>query len=292
MGNEFVKSLLKYVDDTTEALMDDPDRYKAFLAYLSRMDSQLGISNKMLIYGYDREATDIRTVMAWNMTGITVLQMDKPIYILTGKDSSEYGRSFMEVFDIKYTNAVKRKMLTFQDSGSFAEAVMAAAPCILTFTDKKLENKLKCFYDFEKQEIFMTNDYKDFDEISQNLLREYAHFYLEDIYRKIYLNKLMNDMSRLNADNTQSRDEQNKPEPIKLAQDTKAYNYNREAHNAEALSASYMVCKRYQQKPLDIPFIRRNPSVSINTLRAGLENMDIAFRNIIKTIEEGRDAFA
>ena len=81
MGNEFVKSLLKYVDDTTEALMDDPDRYKAFLAYLSRMDSPLGISNKMLIYGYDREATDIRTVMAWNMAGITVLQMDKPIYI-------------------------------------------------------------------------------------------------------------------------------------------------------------------------------------------------------------------
>ena len=289
MENEFVKRLLKYVDNTTEELMDDPDRYKAFLDYLSRMDSRLGISNKIIIYGYDKEAMDVRTMMAWNMAGITVLQMDKPIYILSG---NETDHSFMEVFDIKYTNAARRRQLTFQDSGSFAETVVDVAPCKITFTDKKLENTLKCFYDSEKKEILVTNDYKDFDEISQNLLREYAHFYLEDIYRKIYLKKLMNDMSRLNADNTQSRDEQNKPEPIKLAQDAKDYHYNREAHNAEALSASYMACKRYQQKPPDIPFIRRNPTVTLNALRSGLGNMDTAFRNIIMTIEEGRDAIA
>ena len=79
MENEFVKRLLKYVDDTTKELMDDPDRYKTFLDYLSRMDSRLGISNKIIIYGYDKATTDVRTMMAWNMTGITVLQMDKPL---------------------------------------------------------------------------------------------------------------------------------------------------------------------------------------------------------------------
>ena len=262
MENEFVKRLLKYVDDTTKELMDDPDRYKDFLDYLSRMDSRLGMSNKIIIYGYDKEAMDVRTIMAWNMAGITVLQMDKPIYILSG---NEADHSFMEVFDIKHTNAVRRRQLTFQDSGSFAETIMDVAPCEITFTDKKLDNKLKCFYDSEKKEILVTNDYKDFDEINQNLFREYAHFYLEDIYREIYLKK---------------------------NQDTKDYHYNREAHNAEALSASYMTCKRYQQKPPDIPFIRRNPTVTLNALRSGLGNMDTAFRNIIMTIEEGRDAIA
>ncbi len=271
MENEFVKRLLKYVDDTTKELMDDPDRYKAFLDYLSRMDSRLGISNKIIIYGYDKAATDVRTMMAWNMAGITVLRMDNPIYILSG---NEADHSFMEVFDIKHTNAARRRKLTFQNSGSFAETIMDVAPCKITFTDKKLENKLKCFYDSEKKEILVTNDYKDFDEISQNLLREYAHFYLEDIYREIYQKKY------------------NKSEPVKKDQAVKDYHYNRDAHNAEALSASYMACKRYQQKPPDIPFIRRNPTVTLNALRSGLGNMDTAFINIIMTIEEGRDAIA
>ncbi|SEG30491.1 hypothetical protein SAMN04487934_11462 [Eubacterium ruminantium] len=55
MENEFVKRLLKYVDDTTKELMDDPDRYKAFLDYLSRMDSRIGISNKIIIYAMKKE---------------------------------------------------------------------------------------------------------------------------------------------------------------------------------------------------------------------------------------------
>lgn len=266
MENEFVKQLFEYVEKTTEDLMNDTERYKAFLEYLSRMDCILGIANKMIIYGYDVEASDVRSVLAWNMAGITVVERNKPIYILTENDSVS-GGSFMEVFDIKHTNAPRNNLITFQDSGNFTEAVLAAAPCKVTFTDKKLDDKQKCLYDSEKREILVTNDYKDFDEINQNLLREYAHYHLEDIYRELHLKKQMNDTSK---DSTgQSND----------------YHHNREIHRGEALSASYMVCSRYKQKTPDISLIRWNSKTSLQTVRRGLGCMDTVFRTIVGEID-------
>lgn len=277
MEDDFTKQLLEYVNGATIALLDDAERYKDFLGFLSRMDSNHKISNKMLIYGYDPEATDVRTMEEWNKAGVTILHDAARIYVLGYDGSSEAKYFAREVFDIRNTDAAKKGEIIFQDSGEFAETVMASAPCKIRFNDDKTSAKEKCIYDDEKKVILVTNDFRDYDEIAQSLLREYAHFYLNDLYRKAFTDKLRSAQKNTNND-MQIADNKNHEEGgLKTANE---YHYNREAHKAEALSAEYMVCSRYNRKLPEIPYIRRSVNISLAAIRTGLDNMCAAFSRI------------
>ena len=258
MEDDFTRQLLEYVNNTTIALLDDVGRYRDFLGFLSRMNSDQKIANKMLIYGYDPEATDVRTRKEWNKVSASISDETTKIYLLEYDESSAVKYTPIEAFDIRNTDAPGKSEIMFQDSGEFAETVMASAPCKIRFDDKA-SVKEKCIYDSEKKEIIVTNNFKDYDEIAQSLLREYAHINLDDIYRKAFTDK---------------------------QKSSNEYHYNREAHRAEALSAGYMICSRYNRKLPEMPYVRRSSNISLAAIRAGLDNMCVAFSKSVTTIDK------
>ena len=258
MEDDFTRQLLEYVNNTTIALLDDVGRYRDFLGFLSRMNSDQKIANKMLIYGYDPEATDVRTAEEWYKAGARISNDATRIYLLEYDESSAVKYTVKEAFDIRNTDAPGKSEIMFQDSGEFAEVVMASKPCKIRFDDKA-SGKEKCIYDSEKKEIIVTNNFRDYDEIAQSLLREYAHVYLDDIYRKAFTDK---------------------------QKSSNEYRYNRETHRAEALSSGYMICSRYNRKLPEIPYVRRGSNISLAAIRAGLDNMCVAFSKSATTIDK------
>ncbi|MCR4609899.1 MAG: hypothetical protein K5750_09440 [Eubacterium sp.] len=303
MNEEFVQELLEYVDQLTTVLMDDIDSYKKFLGFLGKYRGEQSIENLMITYGYDRAATDVRSEVEWNASGITVMNKGAPYYDLwkqrtdiAGRD--ETGRDetgsipdkylVRQVFDVRYTNAFVAPIPSFQDNGAFAEMVIASAPCKIVFIEGRLQDevngksgsrfqdevkgksggRLKCIYDSEKKQIKVTNDYRDFDEISQSLLLSYAHYYLDELYLNLFNEKYSGEGSGASKDRS-----------------AREYKYKHDQHYAEAISAVYMVCKRYDQKVPDLPQIRRNINISVAVSRFGLQNMDTVFRRMVRKIE-------
>lgn len=267
MEDDFVKQLLEYANNATKMIIDDRERYKDFLAFLSRYDGNQRTLNKLLIYGYDPEATDVRTLEEWNREGVSsdVFSEAVCIYLLEYNESLAARYTAKLAFDIRYTIHPDINGIVFQDSGEFAETLLASVPCNICFSEEKQASKEKCLYNSESKEILVTNDFKNYEEISHNLIREYAHYFLDEIYRDKYTEKYKNEKIQ-----------------------TK-YEYRRDAHKAEALSACFMVCSRFNCKVSDIPFIRRDNDTALQSVRAGLDNMNIAFRKIVSVIYKGNE---
>lgn len=264
MKNDFMSQLFRYVNESSISIVESADNFTSFLSFLGRHESSLTIANKILVYGYDKEATDVRTADDWMNSGYEISRDAAVIHTMEYSPSSGRGYSDRIMYDIRFTgkrNTVSedRNILTTAESGTVSEALIRAAPCRIEYTDQARAGGTKCFFNPESQSIFVTKGFKGFDDINQQLLREYSHYMMDKADRADY---------------------------VKAHKDLRGYTYQRAVHGMEAVASSYIILKRYNRQPPDIQNVSVRRDTDPAAIRQSLNRIDIASRNVIRMLED------
>ena len=262
MAEDFLKQLYDFVDGSVRYHLESPDNLKDFLAYLAGMRTDVSMRNKLLTYGYNPHATDIRTKEAWEKDGVTVQDETAMIYNIQQVPGEKGHYSERVMYDVSSTDLQPEIFEQFPNAGFFAERLLMYPPCPIRFSDKPLTDNRRASYDPEKGIIEVTGGFKSEEHVCYGLLREFSHFYLRE-----------NEMRTLKKEG-------------KNASDSTAFAYNRDKHGIESQAISYTVCSRYG---IELPKLEvvHPPEGKPQDLMRILEGMDYSLQRISKLIEEG-----
>ena len=256
MAEDFVKQLFDFINGSAEHHLKSAENLKGFLTFVANMQSNVTVSNKILAYGYNPNATDIHTKEEWEQSGITVQDENAVIYNL--QHSPDRKQKYVErvMYDISSTNATPHSFERFPDAGFFAERLIISAPCPIRYKAGPISGSRKACFDAEKGIIEVTHGFRDEEQACHGLLREFAHFYLCE---------------------NEHRDKRGKAEKTKP--------YERDKHGVEAQAVSYAVCVRYGINPPEIDVLSP-PEGEAEDKRRILEGLDYSIFRISQRIEE------
>lgn len=262
MANDFLKQLYDFVDGSVRYHLESPDNLKDFLTYLAGMRTDVSMRNKLLTYGYNPNATDIRTKEGWEKDGVTVLDETAMIYNIQQVPGEKGHYAERVMYDVSSTDMQPEIFEQFLNAGFFAERLLMYPPCPIRFSDKPLTDNRRASYDPEKGIIEVTGGFKSEEHVCYGLLREFSHFYLRE-----------NEMRM------------GKKEGKKVSDGT-AFEYNRDKHGIESQAISFAVCSRYG---IALPKLEvvHPPEGKPQDLMRILEGMDYSLQRISKLIEEG-----
>ena len=249
---DFIKQLYEFVDGSVSYHLGSTDNLKEFLMFLSGFHTNVSMRNKILTFGYDQKATDIRTKEDWERDGYKITNDSAVIYNIAQVQKGQYAERIM--YDVTNTDANSDSYERFPNAGFFAERLLINPPCPVRFSNKPLKNNRRANYDVEKGVIEVTGGYKNETHVCYGLLREFAHFYLCE-----------NEMRMMK-----------KPD----------FEYNRDKHGVEAQAVSFAVCSRYGIEPPSIDVLSP-PNGKPQDLLKELELLDTALNKISKLIDEG-----
>jgi len=255
MAENFVKQLFDFINASADHHLQSAENLKEFLTFVAGMQSNVTISNKILAYGYNPNATDIHTKEEWERFGITVQDESAVIYNL--QHSPESKQKYVErvMYDISSTDATPHSFEKFPNAGFFAERLIMTAPCPIKYKAEQATGGRKACYDPEKGIIEVTHGFRDEEQACHGLLREFAHFYLCEAKQK------------------------------QGAKD-KVMPYDRDKHGVEAQAVSYAICIRYGINPPAIDVVSP-PEGEPEDKRKILQGLDYSIWSISQRIEEG-----
>ena len=221
--------LVKFMDDQTKWLIENPDCFKEFLVMASVMDmikNKYDIGDKILIFSQDPDARILNSKYVWERRGLCVKDNSNPILILGKKGSIK------EIYNASQTKGglgfIPR--LSFADSGEAAEIIVRVRPCKIKF--EVIDNTCKyAFYKYDDHVISVTNGCKSYDSIYRDLVCEYAHFEIARYKREKYILKVR-----------------------KEKREEKPYKYQRKPHAFHARCVSYALAKMYKLEPGNYDF--------------------------------------
>lgn len=248
MGEQVVLSLLDYAKTLAWYAVESADQMKGVLKSLAFQNPDETVLNKLLSYGFDRSATEVRTREEWERRGLRITAPDKIIYHLVQNGKSPFGYEIREVYDIGSTNGTYSPPVGFSDAGAFAEGLIRYPPCPLIFPTETKIGKSKAEYVPEKQVIELTGGMRDEKEVCHYLLREYAHF---------FLCMAMPD------------------------------HYERAKHAVEALAVSYAVAIRFGFEPPVMKNIQLAEGLDVSDVMKILEGLSFGIREVSEQIEHG-----
>ncbi len=257
MAEDFVKQLFDFVNVSVDRHLESADNLKDFLRFVAGFRSGISTGNKILTYGYNPSATDIRTKEAWEKLGFGINDESAVIYNIRQNPDGSYSERVM--YDVSVTDEIPVPYEQFPNAGFFAERLIMYAPCPIKYREGQLKDNRKACYDPEKGIIEVTHGFKDEEQACHGLLREFAHFYLHE--NEIQQGK-------------------------KTSKTTKGVQYNRDKHGVEAQAVSYAICVRYGINPPDIDVLSP-PEGSSEDRRKVLEGLDRSVWKISQRIEEG-----
>ena len=216
--------LVKFMDDQTKWLIENPDCFKDFLVMASVMDmikNKYDIGDKILIFSQNPDARILNSKYVWERRGLCVKDNSNPILILGKKGSIK------EIYNASQTKGglgfIPR--LSFADSGEAAEIIVRVRPCKIKF--EVIDNTCKyAFYKYDDHVISVTNGCKSYDSIYRDLVCEYAHFEIARYKREKYILKAR-----------------------KEKREEKTYKYQRKLYAFHAKCATYALCKMYGVDP-------------------------------------------
>lgn len=248
MGDHFVSDLLDYSNTLAWYVVESAVQLKEFLNSLAFQNPEETIVNKLLSYGYDRSATEVRTREEWERRGLRITVPDKIIYQLVMNKDSPLGYDVREVYDVGSTDGVYFRPKGYPDAGAFAERLIRYPPCPLVFPTETKIGKSKAEYVPEKQVIELTSGMRDEKEACHYLLREYAHFFLCG----------------------------HMPD-----------HYERAKHAVEALAVSYAVAIRFSFEPPVMKNIQLAEGLDVADVMKILEGLSFGIRELSEQIEHG-----
>ena len=258
MADDFLKQLYDFVDGSVRYHLESPDNLKDFLTYLAGMRTDVSMRNKLLTYGYNPHATDIRTREAWEKDGFAILDEGAIIYNIQQVPGEKGHYTERVMYDVSSTDMQPEAFEHFPNAGFFAERLLMYPPCPVRFSDNPLVDNRRASYYPEKGIIEVTGGFKSEEHVCYGLLREFSHFYLHE----------------------------NEMRMIKKEGKDASVEYNRDRHGIESQAISFAVCTRYGIEPPKLDVVHP-PEGRPQDLMKILEGMDYSLQKISKLIDEG-----
>lgn len=258
MAEDFMKQLYDYVDVSVRHHLENADNLKDFLTFVAGFHSNVSTRNKILTYGYNPRAADIKTKEGWEKQGIQVTDENAVIYNIQQNKNGGFSERIM--YDVSATDDLPDPFESFPDAGFFAERLILYPPCPIRFREPPLTENRKASYEPEKGIIEVTSGFRNEEQVCHGLLREFAHFYLHE-------NEMQ--MAAKNSSDTKVKTE-----------------YDRDRHGIEAQAVSYAVCTRYRIETPKLDVVHPPEGKPKDMLRV-LEGLDKAIQKISKLIDDG-----
>lgn len=204
-------AVYQMIDDTTTAIMQDPEKFKGFLDTQSRMD-RYSAANALLIYNQYPQATQLKDFGDWASEKVPIQKGAKSISILepveypTLDGNTRIGYNVKKVFDVSQTKGKQTPAPTLnRDPQSLVAVMIDTALIQVESVDQLPYPNMGAFYNNDKQTLYVKRDIGDSVALCQSVAQELAHAQLS------------------------------------IASDT----YSRKDMGFQAVCVGYMLCKKY-----------------------------------------------
>ena len=169
------------VDDTAMQIVNDPEKFRAFLDTQSRMD-RYSAANALLIFNQLPEATQLKDFDDWGKDNVKIVKGAKSISIL---EPVEYARqdgttgisyNVKKMFDVSQTNGRQTPAVSAnRDPKALITTMLDACPVEVEATNELPYPNMAAFYNNEKQTLYVKRNVGDSVAVAQCVAQELGH---------------------------------------------------------------------------------------------------------------------
>ena len=169
------------VDDTAMQIVNDPEKFRAFLDTQSRMD-RYSATNALLIFNQLPEATQLKDFDDWGKDNVKIVKGAKSISIL---EPVEYARqdgttgisyNVKKMFDVSQTNGRQTPAVSVnRDPKALITTMLDACPVEVEATNELPYPNMAAFYNNEKQTLYVKRNVGDSVAVAQCVAQEIGH---------------------------------------------------------------------------------------------------------------------
>lgn len=169
------------VDDTAMQIVNDPEKFRAFLDTQSRMD-RYSAANALLIFNQLPEATQLKDFDDWGKDNVKIVKGAKSISIL---EPVEYARqdgttgisyNVKKMFDVSQTNGRQTPAVSVnRDPKALITTMLDACPVEVEATNELPFPNMAAFYNNEKQTLYVKRNVGDSVAVAQCVAQELGH---------------------------------------------------------------------------------------------------------------------
>ena len=169
------------VDDTAMQIVNDPEKFRAFLDTQSRMD-RYSAANALLIFNQLPEATQLKDFDDWGKDNVKIVKGAKSISIL---EPVEYARqdgttgisyNVKKMFDVSQTNGRQTPAVSVnRDPKALITTMLDACPVEVEATNELPYPNMAAFYINEKQTLYVKRNVGDSVAVAQCVAQELGH---------------------------------------------------------------------------------------------------------------------
>lgn len=253
MDVKFVKQLTDYVNKCVLFYAQDSAHMKYFLKFLAYLRSDISITNKVIVCGYNPESTEVRSAEEWAERNVHIVKPDERIHtpVCIDKENRIYEDRIM--YDISATDGKPESYMQYRNIGTFVEWVLRFPPCPVRFLEEHKPGKGKAEYMPDKQEIEVTRGFVSEAEVCHLILREYAHYYIHEKHRK----------------------------------ENEKFRYDRRTYGVDAFSVAYAICLRFGVAVPKLENIQPDSNLQPKDILGVFDGLDYAICKVSDRIEHG-----
>ena len=169
------------VDDTAMQIVNDPEKFKAFLDTQSRMD-RYSATNALLIFNQCPEATQLKEFDDWGKDNVKIVKGAKNVSIL---EPVEYARqdgstrvsyNVKKMFDVSQTTGRRIPAVSAnRDPKALITTMLDASPVAVESTNELPYPNMAAFYNNEEQTLFVKRNVGDSVAVAQCVAQELGH---------------------------------------------------------------------------------------------------------------------
>ena len=173
--------IYQMVDDTAMQIVNDPEKFRAFLDTQSRMD-RYSAANALLIFNQLPEATQLKDFDDWGKDNVKIVKGAKSISIL---EPVEYARqdgttgisyNVKKMFDVSQTNGRQTPAVSVnRDPKALITTMLDACPVEVEATNELPYPNMAAFYNNEKQTLYVKRNVGDSVAVAQCVAQELGH---------------------------------------------------------------------------------------------------------------------
>lgn len=169
------------VDDTAMDIVNDPEKFRAFLDTQSRMD-RCSAANALLIYSQLPEATQLKDFDDWGKDNVKIVKGAKSISILEpvefARQDGTTGISYnvKKMFDVSQTNGRRLPAVSAnRDPKALITTMLDISPVAVESTNELPYPNMAAFYNNEQQTLYVKRNVGDSVAVAQCVAQELGH---------------------------------------------------------------------------------------------------------------------
>lgn len=219
MNEDFTKQLYQFVGESATKITNNTESMKTFAGFLGMYQGRNHtIRNKLLIAGYNINATDVRTAEEWSQVGVSIPDLENCIWLMKKDSSASTGYTAQAAYDRSATS-LGAASEPYIDPGELAERILLHRPCPVVFVQDGTLGRSKALYVEGDNKIQVRAGYNNLTDVCHLMIQEYTHVAIREEEKAAW-----------------RPDESGRP-----------FQYNRNHARYGSLSqlVTYAVCKRY-----------------------------------------------